>query len=126
MDDSPTVCRLVETLLRKCGFDHIETVQDGFAALALLKFSPFDIIICDWEMQPVGGLEVLDRVRGNPDTKGIFFVLMSARKDPVWVLCAIEASADCLLTKPFDAAILKRKIGQGFTAPREEASVYAR
>jgi CheY-like chemotaxis protein len=37
-------------------------------------------------MRPVGGLEVLDRVRGNPDTKGILSVLMSARKDPEWVL----------------------------------------
>lgn len=112
IDNSVTVCRVVETLLRKCGFEQIEIVDDGMAALDRIRMSAFDIIICDWEMEPMNGLELLQQVRGNPATRAISFILMSAKKEPNWVLEATQAGADCLLAKPFDVDTLRAKIAQ--------------
>jgi two-component system chemotaxis response regulator CheY len=103
---------MVEMLLHKCGFEEIEVVQDGKTALDRLGQSPFDIIICDWEMEPMNGLEVLYNVRRRQETRAIPFILMSAKKEPQWVLEAMQAGADCLIPKPFDAATLRAKIAQ--------------
>jgi CheY-like chemotaxis protein len=103
---------MVEMLLRKCGFEQIEVVQDGKTALDRLGASPFEIIICDWEMEPMNGLEVLYQVRRRQETRDIPFILMSAKKEPHWILEATQAGADCLIAKPFDAATLRAKIGQ--------------
>jgi two-component system chemotaxis response regulator CheY len=112
VDDSATVCRIVESLLRQCGFEQIEVAHDGKTALDRLAASPFEIIICDWEMQPLSGLEVLHQVRRSRKTNGIPFILMSAKKDPHWISEATQAGADCLIAKPFDAATLRSKIAQ--------------
>lgn len=112
VDDSKAICLIVDALLRKCGFENIESVQSGSAALGRLKESAFDFIICDWEMEPMNGLQVLDQLRRHPKTRQIPFILMSAKKDPRWVVEALQAGADCLIAKPFDVAKLKAKIQQ--------------
>lgn len=112
IDDSTAICRVVETLLRNCGFENIETVQDGKAALDRLLVSAFDFILCDWEMEPMNGLQVLHRLRCHPKTRMIPFILMSAKKEPRWVVEAMEAGANCLIAKPFDATKLMTKIHQ--------------
>jgi two-component system chemotaxis response regulator CheY len=112
IDDSTAVCRVVVELLRKCGFENIEAVQDGITALGRVRASTFDFIICDWEMEPVNGLQVLDQLRRNSKTRAIPFILMSAKKEPRWVVEAMEAGASCLIAKPFDAAKLRAKIDQ--------------
>ena len=120
VDDSATVCRMVDTLLRKSGFENIDVVSDGRAALERLRSTPYELILCDWEMQPMNGLEVLYHVRRAPESRAIPFILMSAKKDPHWVLQATQAGADCLIAKPFDADTLRAKIGQ-IPAMRERA-----
>jgi two-component system chemotaxis response regulator CheY len=112
VDDSITVCTVVEKILRECGFEQIEIAQDGKAALDRLEKDAFEIILCDWEMTPMSGVEVLKEVRRNPEAKDTSFILMSARKEPQWIVAAKKAGADCMITKPFSAALLKTKIGQ--------------
>lgn len=112
VDDSMTICRVVEKLLRNCGFEQIEVAQDGAAALGCMKVSNFDIIICDWEMVPMSGTEILKEIRQNPRTRHTPFILMSAKKEPHWILTAKKAGADCLIAKPFDADLLKMKLAQ--------------
>jgi len=112
VDDSATVCKMVDMLLRKCGFEDIDCVNDGPSALERLRATPYAIILCDWEMEPVNGLQVLHQVRRAPETRNIPFILMSAKKEPHWVLQATQSGADCLLVKPFDVATLKAKLNQ--------------
>ena len=120
VDDSETVCRMVDMLLRKCGFEQIDAVHDGRAAIERLKATPYALILCDWEMEPLSGLEVLSQVRRDSATRNIPFILMSAKKEPHWVLQATQSGADCLLVKPFDAGTLRAKIAQ-VGAVRERA-----
>ncbi len=112
IDDSIVAGRVVDALLRNCGFEQIEVVHDGKTALDRMQASVFDIVICDWEMDPISGIDVLQEVRRNPNTKHTHFILMSAKKDPRWILAAKKAGADCLIAKPFDADMLKTKIAQ--------------
>ena len=112
IDDSETVCRMVDMLLRKCGFEHIDVVHDGVAALERMSGTSFDLVLCDWEMEPMTGLDVLHQVRRSPMSRNTPFILMSAKKEPHWVLQATQSGADCLLVKPFDVGTLKAKISQ--------------
>jgi two-component system chemotaxis response regulator CheY len=112
IDDSTTVCTVVEKLLRECGFEQIEVAHDGPAAIECLEKDAFEIILCDWEMSPMSGVEVLQHLRRDPEARETSFILMSARKEPNWILAAKKAGADCMITKPFTAAMLKQKIGQ--------------
>jgi two-component system chemotaxis response regulator CheY len=112
VDDSAATCRVVEALLRKIGFGQIDVVHDGKTALERIHTSDFDIIVCDWEMESMSGLEVLHRVRRHPTKRTTPFILMSAKKEPRWVLEATQAGASCLLVKPFDATTLRTKIAQ--------------
>lgn len=82
------------------------------AALERVRLSTFDFIICDWEMEPMNGLQVLDQLRRHPKSRAIPFILMSAKKEPRWVVEALEAGANCLIAKPFDAPKLRAKINQ--------------
>jgi len=112
VDDSTTTCAVVTKILRECGFENIEVVHDGQAALDSLRDSKFEIILCDWEMAPMSGVDVLNEIRRNTETKRPSFILMSARKEPEWILAAKKAGADCVITKPFNAGMLKTKISQ--------------
>lgn len=112
VDDSTTVCAVVEKLLRECGFEQIEVAHDGPAALECLQKDAFEIILCDWEMSPMSGVEVLQHLRRDPEARETSFILMSGRKELNWILAAKKAGADCMITKPFSAEMLKQKIGQ--------------
>lgn len=112
VDDALVVCGVVQRLLRQCGLSDIELVQSGADALARLAARKFDIIICDWEMPAMNGLDVLVRVRSRADLRGIPFILMSARRDPQWVAEATRLGANSMMVKPFDGAALREKLRQ--------------
>jgi len=112
VDDSKTVCSVIEKILHSCGFAEIEAVQYGQEALDRLRAAHFDIIICDWEMSPMSGIDVLNKVRAETSVKHTHFILMSAKRDMDWILAAKRAGADGLITKPFTPDTLKQKISQ--------------
>ena len=120
VDDSTTVCSVVERILRSCGFSEIEALQQGQAALDRLQAAHFDIVICDWEMSPMSGIDVLNKVRHEASTRDTHFILMSAKRDMEWILEAKKAGADGLITKPFTPDTLKQKISQ-LSAPHAVA-----
>lgn len=117
VDDSAAMGRIVESILRKAGFDSIEVTQDGRAAIHAIQTTGFDIVLCDWEMEPMNGLQVLHHIRRHPASKATPFILMSAKREPRWVIEATQAGANCLLSKPFDVATLKAKISQVSSVP---------
>ena len=112
VDDSTTVCSVVEKILRDCGFEQITVVHDGPTALDRLQKDTFEIVLCDWEMSPMSGVDVLTEVRRNAGSKDTSFILMSAKKELQWIMAAKKAGADSLITKPFNAETLKSKIAQ--------------
>ena len=112
IDDSVVACRIVAKLLRQCGVTNVEQVPTGAEALERLAAAKFDAIICDCEMAPMSGLDLLAQVRGRAELRDTPFIFMSANKEPRWIAQASRLGANCMIAKPFDAATLQEKMRQ--------------
>jgi two-component system chemotaxis response regulator CheY len=116
VDDLATMSRIVCTLLRQIGVATIDTATDGADALAKLERRRYDIVISDWNMQPMNGLDLLRRARANTRYNGTCFIMITAEAKPQHVIDAKQAGANAFLVKPFTAQELKLKIEQALTA----------
>ena len=112
VDDFATMRRIIKNALKQIGFVHILEAEDGVTALAVLKDNTVDLIISDWNMPNMNGLDLLKKVRGDKDTKGIPFVMVTAEAQKENVLQAVQAGVSNYLVKPFTAEAMKAKLTQ--------------
>jgi two-component system chemotaxis response regulator CheY len=110
VDDFATMRRIIKTQLNSFGCTDIEEAADGQSAIEALEGHDFDLIVSDWNMAPLTGLDLLKHVRSNPRTKAIPFVMVTAEAKPENVLTAKNAGVNNYIVKPFDAATLKKKL----------------
>ena len=110
VDDYATMRRILENLLKQIGYSRIDAAEDGNQALARLRGGGYGLIISDWNMQPVTGLQLLREVRADPALRTIPFIMITAESKKENVMAAREAGASNYLVKPFNADTLKRKI----------------
>ena len=112
VDDLKTMTRIVDSMLRKCGFKNIEQVNDGKTALQRLKSELFLFVVADGEMPEMTGLELLGQVRAQSNFSGIPFIVMSANTEARYAEAAIAAGANAFLTKPFSLTTLQDVLKQ--------------
>ena len=110
VDDQALMRKIVRKLLAHIGFTRITDVADGEEALAALKTAPHGLVISDWNMDKMSGLELLGFIRADETLKHVPFILATAEGKPEHVLAAKEAGASGYIVKPFDADTLKGKI----------------
>ena len=112
VDDYKTMLRIVRGLLVQLGFTNIEEASDGSSAMAMIGQRPhaYGLIISDWNMQPVTGLELLKQVRANPQTASLPFIMVTAEARTENVVAARQAGVNNYIIKPFTQAVLKQKI----------------
>jgi two-component system chemotaxis response regulator CheY len=110
VDDYKTMLRIERNLLKQLGFENIEEASDGSDALIKLKHHPFSLIISDWNMEPMTGLELLKEVRKDESLKNIPFIMVTAESKTENVVAAKEAGVNNYIIKPFNATTLKTKI----------------
>ena len=110
VDDYKTMLRIVRNLLRQLGFDEVDEAADGHAALLKLKAKPFGLVISDWNMQPMNGLDLLREVRADAALKHLPFIMITAERRAESVVAAKEAGASNYIVKPFNADTLKTTI----------------
>lgn len=110
VDDYKTMLRIVTNLLKQIGFENVTEATDGTMALAKLKEKPIKLIISDWNMQPMTGLELLTQVRSTPELKTIPFIMVTAESKPENVIMAKKAGVNNYIVKPFNAETLKNKM----------------
>lgn len=126
VDDSGTMRVMFRQYLEKAGFSQITLAVNGVDALNKLKTEgPFDVIISDWNMPKMDGLELLIEVRKREETKGIPFIMATAQGDKTQQETARNAGSNGHVPKPFDEVELKAAIEKAF-APSEEAPATAR
>lgn len=99
-DDDPLLLELMEFRLKAKGYEVIKAA-DGAEALAKAQQDEPDIIVLDAMMPKVDGLEVLARIKGDPDLSGTPVVMLTARKGEKDIVSALEKGADDYLVKPF-------------------------
>ena len=110
VDDFSTVSRIMRSLIRQAGFADVDEASDGEEAIAKMRARKYGLVISDWHMAPITGLELLQQIRADETLKATPFVMVSAEEAPDKVSAAREAGAAAYVVKPFDAQTLKSRI----------------
>jgi len=112
VDDLKTMTRIVDSMLRKCGFSNIEQVHDGRTALQRLQSQFYLFVVTDGEMPEMTGLELLGKARAQSIFRHVPFIVMSANTDARYAEAAMAAGASAFLTKPFSVTTLQDVLKQ--------------
>ncbi|MBW1974789.1 MAG: chemotaxis response regulator CheY [Deltaproteobacteria bacterium] len=110
VDDFATMRRIIRNILRDLGFQRILEAEDGTAAVGILQTQKVDLIISDWNMPKMTGLELLKWVRSNEDTKDLPFLMVTAEAQKENVIEAVKAKVSNYIVKPFTAQTLAEKL----------------
>ncbi len=110
VDDYKTMLRIVRNLLNQLGFNNVDEATDGSTALQKLRERNFGLIISDWNMEPMTGLQLLKEVRSDMKLKATPFIMVTAESKTENVVAAKEAGVNNYIVKPFNAATLKQKM----------------
>ena len=122
VDDFSTMRRIVKTCLRQIGFENVTEAEDGAVALQKLKVSgPFSLVISDWNMPNMMGIDLLKAVRSDDKLKTIPFVMVTAEAQQENVIEAARAGVSNYIVKPFTADALQTKLEAVF-AKRKAAA----
>lgn len=112
VDDFLTMRRIIINLLRQLGFNNVVEAADGKLALDKVHEEQIDLIISDWNMPNMTGIEFLKHVRADEKTKAIPFIMVTAEGKKENVIAAVHAGVSNYVVKPFNAATLKEKMSK--------------
>ena len=110
VDDYKTMLRIIRNLLKQIDFNNVEEATDGSDALIKLRSGNFGLVISDWNMQPMTGLELLQEVRQDSRLKSLPFIMITAESKTENVVAAKQAGVSNYIVKPFNAETLRDKI----------------
>jgi two-component system, chemotaxis family, chemotaxis protein CheY len=110
VDDYKTMLRIVRNLLKQLDFENIDEATDGSMALSMLRTKSYGLVISDWNMQPMSGLDLLRHVRAEASLKDLPFIMVTAESKTENVIAAKQAGVSNYIVKPFNAETLKSKI----------------
>lgn len=109
-DDFATMRKIVRNILKQIGFEDIVEAEDGTAALQILKTEKIGLVVTDWNMPNMTGLELLQHIRSNPATAQVPVLMVTAEGLKENVLEAVKAGVNNYVVKPFTAEVLQEKI----------------
>ena len=110
VDDYATMRRIVRNLLTQIGYTDVEEAGDGVTALQKLRENKFGLVISDWNMEPMTGLQLLKEVRADVKLNATPFIMVTAESKSENVIAAKEAGVSNYIVKPFNAETLKTKM----------------
>jgi two-component system chemotaxis response regulator CheY len=110
VDDYKTMLRIIRNLLKQIEYNNVEDATDGAEALAKLRSGNFGLVISDWNMEPMSGLQLLQEVRADSRLKNLPFIMVTAESKAENVVAAKQAGVSNYIVKPFNAETLKEKI----------------
>ena len=110
VEDSNTMGRIICGLLKQIGFQKVDLAHGGTTALAKMRGEGYGLVISDWNMQPMTGLELLKQIRSEPAFAKTRFIMITAETTTDNVIAARSAGADGFVAKPFTAQTLKGRI----------------
>ncbi|MGQ9720139.1 MAG: response regulator [Candidatus Jordarchaeum sp.] len=114
VDDFATMRKIIRNILRQRGFTKIVEADDGTTALSILRKEKIDLIISDWNMPQMPGIELLKTVRTTPEWKDIPFLMVTAEGQKENVLEAVKNRVNNYVVKPFTPETLLEKINKIF------------
>lgn len=116
VDDFATMRRIVKNILTQLGFSNIVEADDGSTAIEVLKQDKsIDMVISDWNMPKMTGLELLQAVRSDPELADTPFIMVTAEAQQENIIQAVKAKVSQYIVKPFTAETLGEKIDKIFS-----------
>ena len=112
VDDYKTMLRIIRNLLKQIDFGDVDEAADGAEALAKLRVGNYGLVISDWNMQPMTGLELLQEVRADSRLRATPFIMVTAESKAENVVAAKQAGVSNYIVKPFNAETLRDKIAK--------------
>ena len=110
VDDYKTMIRIIRNLLKQLGFEDVDEAADGTEALGKMKERRYGLVISDWNMEPMSGFELLQKVREETALAETPFIIVTAESKTENVVAAKKAGVSNYIVKPFNAQTLKPKI----------------
>jgi len=110
VDDFATMRRILRNILKQIGFKNIIEAEDGKHALKELKKEKVDLIMCDWNMPEMPGIELLKNIRSDDELKEIPFVMVTAEAQKDNILEAVKSGVSNYVVKPFTAETITEKL----------------
>jgi len=116
VDDFATMRRILKNIMKQIGFSDITEADNGKNALKALKSDKIDLVLCDWNMPEMAGIEVLNSVRADSDLKDTPFIMVTAEAQKENILEAVKAGVSSYIVKPFTADTVEEKLQKVFAA----------
>ena len=110
VDDYKTMLRIIRNLLKQLDFNNVDEATDGSEALKKLRDKDYGLVISDWNMEPMTGLQLVREVRSDKKLKKLPFIMVTAESKTENVVAAKEAGVSNYIVKPFNAETLKQKL----------------
>lgn len=107
VDDLFTIRSLLITTLHQLGFSHIDQAQDGDIALDYLRKNKIDLLITDWKMPNMSGIELTKSLRSEPELKDLKVLMVTTNSSKEEIDEAMSSGVNCYLTKPFTLTTLE-------------------
>ncbi|MDH3359467.1 MAG: chemotaxis response regulator CheY [Desulfobulbaceae bacterium] len=114
VDDFATMRRIVKNILVQLGFKNIVEADDGTSALEILQEEKVDLIISDWNMPKMTGLDLLKTVRADARLAATPFIMVTAEAQQDNIIAAVKAKVSQYIVKPFTADTLSEKLDKIF------------
>ncbi|MGD0632965.1 MAG: response regulator [Beijerinckiaceae bacterium] len=115
VDDYHTMVRIMRGLLKQIGFENVDDAANGEAALEKIQQKQYGLIISDWNMEPMTGFQLLEKVRAGTASANVPFIMVTAESKTDNIVAARQAGVSHYIVKPFNAATLKSKIDAVFS-----------
>jgi two-component system chemotaxis response regulator CheY len=112
VDDSSTMRRIIKNSLKTVGYDEVVEAENGEGALARLQSEQVDLVITDWNMPGMNGLELVAAMRQSQAFNHIPILMVTTVAEKEEILKAMRTGVTNYVVKPFDATTLKKKISQ--------------
>ena len=110
VDDFATMRKIEKNILGQLGIKNIDEADDGSTALPKLQANQYDVVLLDWNMPTMTGLELLKAIRSDENLKSIPVIMVTAEALKDNIVAAAQAGVNDYIVKPFTAASLEEKI----------------
>jgi len=114
VDDLSAMRRIIKNVLRDLGFNHISEADDGMMALPMLQGGDYDLLITDWSMPGMQGIDLLRHVRSDDRLNTLPVLMVTAEQKPEQIDEAVQAGVNGYIIKPFSPQTLKEKLDKIF------------
>jgi len=114
VDDMSTMRRIVKNVLKQIGFSDMVEAENGLDALSKLKVGDIGLIVSDWNMPVMQGIELLREVRADVELKHIPFLMVTAETQKEHIIEAVQAGVSNYVVKPFTPEALQGKLEKIF------------